>query len=595
MASLAACAAPGADPTDPDSVPDPKTPAAPRVNLHEFDALKIDRARWNYDEERDCYYQLSLPYCIHPATEAYEQLAIYVPGAYFDAEKVGRYWDCEPDDSGRVGSFSAQNAPIVMPLNSDRFAAQTPPGAYDGTGLDDFLAAGCIYVYAGFRGRSNGYDSLTDDSFEGGSPWGVCDIKAAIRFLRFNAKLIPGSKRRIVCFGHGAGGALACILGASGDAEGYLSYLEEIGAATHDVEGNPLSDAVYASYSWCPVLPVEDADAAYEWLMGQYGSDPERLGEGSYKGALSRILAASYGDSFDALGLVDEDGNALTLDETEGAIFASGSYYDYLLEQVEGSFDAFLAHAEFPLEIDLSAGTGEFPGGGPKLAEGESEEVDTPPDEGQGAKTYATLDAYLSELNADYPWITYDSEARKVRMASLGAFAAHCRRPALAMPAYDAPNRSLSANQLFGVEDVDSLHFDAGLARLLDENGDYLATFNDFDSVWPEEWVADLTLRNSMDDGMGTRRNLYNPLYFLSGAYAGFATATVARHWRIVTGVQQSETTLTGELNLARALDVYDDVESCEFEAVWDKGFVAAERTGSATSAFLDWLQRICK
>ncbi|MBQ6395197.1 MAG: tannase, partial [Atopobiaceae bacterium] len=79
--SLVACAS-GPGPESPEQASTPSTPDAPRVNLHEFDALKLDRSRWSYDEENDCYYQLGLPYCIHPTTGAIAQLAVYVPGAY---------------------------------------------------------------------------------------------------------------------------------------------------------------------------------------------------------------------------------------------------------------------------------------------------------------------------------------------------------------------------------------------------------------------------------------------------------------------------------------------------------------------------------
>ena len=180
-------------------------------------------------------------------------------------------------------------------------------------------------------------------------------------------------------------------------------------------------------------------------------------------------------------------------------------------------------------------------------------------------------------------------------MADLGAFVAHCRRPVLAVPAYDSPERNMVTNQLFGVEEVDSLHFDATIARLLDEHGDYLSTLSGFDPAWPEEWVGDLTMRDSLDCSVAQRRNMLNPLYYLCGNYAGFGTARPARNWRIVTGVQQSQTTLTGEVDLALALAAYDGVERVDSELVWDAGFVAAERSGSAADALIRWIGSICE
>ena len=179
-------------------------------------------------------------------------------------------------------------------------------------------------------------------------------------------------------------------------------------------------------------------------------------------------------------------------------------------------------------------------------------------------------------------------------MADLGAFVAHCRRPVLPVPAFDSTARNMVSNQLFGVEETDSLHFDATIARLLDEHGDYLSTFEGFDPEWPGAWVGDLTMHDALDVSMAQRRNMLNPLYYLSGAYAGFGMAKPARDWRIVTGVQQSQTTLTGEMNLALALAAYDGVERVDSELVWDAGFVAAERSGSPTEALIRWVASIC-
>ena len=71
---------------------------------------------------------------------------------------------------------------------------------YDGLGT--FLDAGCVYVYAGFRGRSAGYDSSTGstDLYPGGAPWPVVDLKAAIRYLRYNKDALPCDTSRVFSF-----------------------------------------------------------------------------------------------------------------------------------------------------------------------------------------------------------------------------------------------------------------------------------------------------------------------------------------------------------------------------------------------------------
>jgi hypothetical protein len=44
---------------------------------------------------------------------------------------------------------------------------------------------------------------------------------------------------------------------------------------------------------------------------------------------------------------------------------------------------------------------------------------------------------------------------------------------------------------------------------------------------------------------------MYTPLYYLLQSYAGYQTSTVAKYWRIRTGISQGDTALTTEMNLA--------------------------------------------
>lgn len=58
------------------------------------------------------------------------------------------------------------------------------------------------------------------------------------------------------------GGAQSALMGATGDSELYLPYLEAIGAVMD------ISDAVAGSMCWCPVTNLDYANEAYEWNMG---------------------------------------------------------------------------------------------------------------------------------------------------------------------------------------------------------------------------------------------------------------------------------------------------------------------------------------
>ena len=123
----------------------------PEVNLREFEDLKLDVDAWQYDKANDCYYQLGLKYCTKPASTTYESLAIFVPGAYFDATAKGNRYSCSVKKDATVGTLSPVTAPAVMPINSVRLSAQACPESYSYEGLSRYLKAGLVYVYAGLN------------------------------------------------------------------------------------------------------------------------------------------------------------------------------------------------------------------------------------------------------------------------------------------------------------------------------------------------------------------------------------------------------------------------------------------------------------
>ena len=84
---------------------------------------------------------------------------------------------------------------------------------------------------------------------------------------------------------------------------------------------------------------------------------------------------------------------------------------------------------------------------------------------------------------------------------------------------------------------------------------------------------------------------MYNPMYYVSDYYDGYGTSNVAPYWRIHTGIEQGDTALTVEANLALALEQYDGVKSVDFETVWEQGHTLAERTGSGAENFIKWVE----
>lgn len=96
--------------------------------------------------------------------------------------------------------------------------------------------------------------------------------------------------------------------------------------------------------------------------------------------------------------------------------------------------------------------------------------------------------------------------------------------------------------------------------------------------------------KDKFSSSIQDRVNMYNPMFYLSDYYEGYATSKPAEFWRIRTGIDQGDTALTVETNLALALENYSGVKDVDFETVWGMGHTLAERTGSSTNNFIHWV-----
>ncbi len=592
---------------------------APEADASELvapEGLAISASAWSYSADDDVYYQIGVPYCTAPQATTYESMGIYVPGAYFQATENGDgTYTCAIDESGAKGSYTAKTAPVVMPINTAGYSAQKAPTSYDGSRVSEYLEAGLIYVYAGCRGRD-----ITEAA--GNAPWGVTDLKAAVRTLRCNASVVPGDMDHIFSFGHSGGGAQSAVLGATGDAAGYEPYLSQIGAALTDANGLAVSDAIFGAMCWCPITNLDQADAAYEWNMGQFASSGTRA-EGTFTEALSKDLAATYADYINELGLVDEAGASLSLADGGEGVATSGSYYNHVMAVIEDSLNTFLANTEFPytpsnsFSADMGAGGGGMggapSGGGPSSG-------GTPPDggpSGDGAPsgemsgtpgvsqesastdstTYETAADYIAHLNdaAGIEWIEYSEGSGTALVTSLAGFVASCKSPTKAVGAFDDLDRGQAENAVFGNGAGVSLHFDTTMRDLLAENADTYAALSDWDGSYPQAYADDIELTDALGTTSAERQNLYNPLYYLSEGYEGAGTSTPAAHWRIRTGITQGDTALTTEINLALAAAAAVGKDAVDFATVWGLGHTTAEVTGDSTSNFIAWIEDCCK
>ena len=532
-------------------------------------SLTFDNAAWQYDEANDIYWQVGVVYVANPASLDYETLGIYVPGAYLEATANGDgTYTASVKSDAQVGQFTAATAPYILPVNTPGYnASQAPTWLADG--IANYTQAGMIYLQPGIRGRDNTTDSQGQEVV-GGAPWGVTDLKAAIRYVRYNKDVLPGDTDKIVSFGHSGGGAQSAVLGASGDSTLYNPYLEALGAAMKDKEGNPISDAPYGTMTWSPITSLDYADAAYEWNLGQF-ADSNTRAEGTFTQALSQDLAKEYANYINQLGLKHE-GQALTLTESSEGIYTQGSYVTYLEGVVNQSLNNFLADTSFPYTSD---------GAGPG---GTTESV-----------TYETAQAFIDSLNAETQWVTYDAATNTAKISSLADFAKYVKTASKSVPAFDALDRSLAENAVFGVAEANELHFDQLVARLLKNNQAKYESLTDWNSQYVTDFESDLAKTDSLGKTIAERQDLYNPMFYLTSAYSGYQTSKPAPHWRIRSGLSQGDTALTVETNLALALENQANgaVKSVDFATVWGQGNTTAERTGHASANFIQWVQEI--
>ncbi|MBR1711507.1 MAG: hypothetical protein IJ719_22230 [Clostridia bacterium] len=363
-----------------------------------------------------------------------------------------------------------------------------------------------------------------------------------------------------------------------------------------------------------------------------------RSGLSSDEQTYSDGMALAFATYINQLGLIDENGNALLLVESNEGIYQSGSYYDYVKDVIETSLEHFLSDTEFPYTATSSQGfgggrggmrgnvgggfggpgNGEMPnfangeapdflnGEKPDAGNGETPNFDSAPDteatqetsyeEMDGiartetassalslSGTYETKQAYIDALNANGEWVAWDEDTNTVTITSVNAFVQALKNASKGIAAFDQLDRGQGENTLFGYGDGNGAHFDAILAELV-KGSEYEAAFTE-----------DLNKQDALGNTVDVRVNMYNPMYYLSPAYAGYQTSELATYWRIRTGINQGDTALCTEIDLALAAEAYAEETQVDFETVWGQGHTEAERTGSATANFIAWIHECMK
>lgn len=215
-----------------------------------------------------------------------------------------------------VGAFNAPKEPesVIGRILKEGFVLASP-----GVRGRDSIVGG-VYVGRDVRpSKANGEKR--------GIPATILDLKAAVRYLRYNKGLVPGDVEKIISEGASSGGGSSALLGASGNSPLFEDYLKDMGAAE-------AKDNIYCAIVDSPIHDFEHIDIAYEWQFG-----PEYV-KGLFDDnaqAMNISLAAKdkYTDYIDSLQLKDpESGEILSVRD--------GSYQNYMLRKLNESLNTYL-------------------------------------------------------------------------------------------------------------------------------------------------------------------------------------------------------------------------------------------------------------
>ncbi len=239
-------------------------------------------------------------YVANPTDTTKQILNIYVPEEYFNG--------------GTINGYTASNAPIFFPNKVGGYMPAQPAtfiNAQGGGGMGGppsqavvmALSKGFVVASAGARGKISPI---------GKAPAGIVDLKAAVRYLKFNDKIMAGDADKIISNGTSAGGAMSTLLGATGNHPDYEPYLKALGAAN-------ATDDIFAVSAYCPIINLENADMAYEWQFNQIHTFKGRGGEGTLNEAATKVsdeLKKAFPQYVNGLNLKDNKGAKLVLDES---------------------------------------------------------------------------------------------------------------------------------------------------------------------------------------------------------------------------------------------------------------------------------------
>ncbi|MCC8043953.1 MAG: hypothetical protein LIP12_00440 [Clostridiales bacterium] len=579
------------------------------------------RDQWFFDEKYQCWCLEDVLYTLKATTPKFQRLSIFVPAPYM---KEGGVIDLEGSRNG----FTAVTAPVIMNNNSAGYM-QMPHMWLGGPRCfgPQYLERGFVYVTCGNRGRES---KDADGKRCGKIPSNLVDLKTVIRFLRHNADVLPGDMEKIISVGWSAGGAMSSLLSVTGNNKNYDSYLEKSGAFMEE------RDDVYAAQIYCPIIDLEHADLAYEWMFSaDKENEPSPAGPAAvmtpFEEALSQKLMERYIQYFNGLGLKNPSTGEALLLNADGR---SGSAYDYLMAEISKAATKFLtklAAGELPETYsaeDYIKGNYSYqamaPMGGDKDdiegkdakagKDGEPDDIALMqghagpgvalhkppvggPEEGlPGGKPMAppTLGDILSRPPKSVPtpppfepemitlqgkdksgWLSWDG--KQARVSDLDTYVLNHRRRMKPCTSFDILSCKSGENEVYGNAEQPAVHFSTEVAKAIES----------LKEQFPEEYAKyyPAYILATGDSALARQLFLNNPLNFIGTE----EQSDQAKYYRVRVGASDADTSFM--IGMTLALELANAGKPVDYALVWEQPHSEADYPGEVC----DWIESICR
>lgn len=557
---------------------------------------------WFFDDTYKCWCLEDILYTDRAEVPKFQRLSIFVPEPYMK-EHGTINWE------GSMNGYTAKSAPVILGNNSAGYM-QMPHVWLGGPrcSAPQYLEHGYVYVTCGNRGSESKNEK---GELCGKSPANLVDIKTAIRFLRHNAKSIPGNLNRIISVGWSAGGAMSSLLAVTGNNTNFDSYLEKNGAFMDE------RDDVYAAQMYCPIVDLEHSDQAYEWM---FAADKENENSPAgpagrmtpFREALSGKLREQYIQYFNGLKLEDPETHQILFLNEDGR---SGSGYDYLMKLINDSATVFLRKLQageleetyspedylkgnyeyltmVPMGEDDSQGEGSDlmqghagPGVALQKAEKEGQKTDAPAEPPSLGDMLSRPPKGVSYEGQEPPmimvkgkakteWLTWNGQEASV--SDLDTYVLYHRRRMKPCTSFDTLGMDSGENRVFGSKENHYMHFNQGITKAIAE----------LKESFPKEYETYYaSYAAALDKEQKRRIYLINPLNYIGTEECSDAAA----YYRIRVGAGDADTSFTASMTLALKLAAAG--RPVDYQLIWDKPHCEADYPGD----FCRWIDEICK